>query len=258
MTAARSNRSVNGQVVVVTGAASGIGAAIARLLAAENAAVGLLDRDAARLSQVAEEIAGAGGVVHAVVTDVGDQGAVSTAVEELRGSLGPLDAIVNNAALPALASLDAPEFDEQWQASLDINLTAYLSLVRSALPDLRRDRGGRVVNIASTDAFGAIPGALPYVVAKHAVVGLTRALAVELGGDAVTVNCICPGPIDTPMTASIPAEAKDRFARRRTALGRYGTAEEVAQMTLSLLLPASSYTTGSVLVVDGGLTIRHA
>ncbi|MGH2939644.1 MAG: SDR family NAD(P)-dependent oxidoreductase, partial [Solirubrobacterales bacterium] len=184
-------------------------------------------------------------------------GAVRSAVEELREALGPIDAVVNNAAIPALTALDGPDFDAQWQASLDVNLTAYLSFVRCALPDLRREGAGRVVNIASTDALGAIAGALPYVVAKHAVVGLTRALAVELGGDAVTVNCICPGPIDTPLTAAIPAEVKDRFARRRTALGRYGTAAEVAQMTLSLLLPAASYTTGAVLVVDGGLTIRH-
>jgi 3-oxoacyl-[acyl-carrier protein] reductase len=112
--------------------------------------------------------------------------------------------------------------------------------------------------VASTEGLGATGGISPYTATKHGVIGLTRSLAVELGPTGVTVNCVCPGPINTGMTAIIPDELKATFARRRTALRRYGDPEEVAHATLSLLLPAASYITGAVLVVDGGLTIRNA
>jgi 3-oxoacyl-[acyl-carrier protein] reductase len=127
-------------------------------------------------------------------------------------------------------------------------------MVRACLPDLLRNREGRIVNIASTEGLGAQPFLSPYTVSKHGVVGLTRSLAVELGVQGVTVNCICPGAIDTGMTAPIPQDAKDTFARRRVPLRRYGEPEEIAQMVLSLALPAASYVNGAILPVDGGLT----
>jgi 3-oxoacyl-[acyl-carrier protein] reductase len=113
------------------------------------------------------------------------------------------------------------------------------------------------VNVASTEGLGATAYLSPYTASKHGVIGLTRSLAVELGPAGVTVNCICPGPIHTGMTAAIPDEAKAKFARRRVPMRRYGDPEEVAHMTLSLVLPAASYITGAVLVVDGGLTIQN-
>jgi 3-oxoacyl-[acyl-carrier protein] reductase len=97
----------------------------------------------------------------------------------------------------------------------------------------------------------------PYTASKHGVVGLTRSLAVELGPSGVTVNCICPGPITTGMTAAIPNDAKATYARRRVPLGRYGDPEEVAHMTLNLCLPSASFVTGAVIAVDGGMSIRH-
>ena len=129
--------------------------------------------------------------------------------------------------------------------------------IRAALPSLRASAHPRIVNIASTEALGATGMMGTYTVAKHAVVGLTRAMAVELGGDGITVNCICPGPIHTGITAVIPDEEKKLFARRRTALLRYGEPEEVAHAILNLVLPASGYITGATLLVDGGLTIRN-
>ena len=114
------------------------------------------------------------------------------------------------------------------------------------------------MNIASTEGLGATAFISPYTVSKHGVIGLTRALAVELGSSGVTVNAVCPGPIRTGMTAGIPDDAKAAFAKRRTALGRYGEPEEIAHMVLSLVLPAAAFVTGAVLVVDGGLTIRNA
>jgi 3-oxoacyl-[acyl-carrier protein] reductase len=123
---------------------------------------------------------------------------------------------------------------------------------------LRKSNSPRIVNIASTEALGATALHSPYSAAKAGVTGLTRSLAVELGREGITVNCICPGPIRTAITDRIPEEHKTIYAKRRTALGRYGEAEEVAHMTLSLCLPAASFLTGAVIPVDGGLMARNA
>jgi len=130
--------------------------------------------------------------------------------------------------------------------------------VRTALPFLRRSEHPRVINLASTEALGATRFNSAYVAAKHASLGLTRALAVDLGKEGITVNCVCPGPVRTGITESIPEEQKALFANRRTALRRYADPEEIAHAILSLALPAASYITGAALVVDGGLTIRNA
>jgi 3-oxoacyl-[acyl-carrier protein] reductase len=129
-------------------------------------------------------------------------------------------------------------------------------MIRACLPSLERAGSGRIVNIASTEGLGATPFLSPYTVSKHGVVGLTRSLACELGPRGVTVNCVCPGPISTAMTAAIPEEAKERFARRRVPLRRYGEPEEVAHMVLNLVLPASSYVNGAIVTVDGGLSAK--
>jgi 3-oxoacyl-[acyl-carrier protein] reductase len=251
------SRSIAGKVVIVTGAASGMGRATARLLADEGARVGILDRSGKQLEDLAADIADTGGTAHAVVVDVTDAAAVDASVEAVRGALGPIDGLVNNAGIGTYAPIDAADYFDHWDAVLAVNLTAAVRFIRACLEDLRRDRAGRIVNIASTAGVGAASYYSPYTVSKHGVIGLTRALAVELGPSGVTVNCVCPGPIHTAMTESIPDDAKQMFAKRRTALYRYGDPEEVAHGTLSLLLPASSYITGAVLPVDGGLTARN-
>mgnify|MGYP002527486067 FL=1 len=127
----------------------------------------------------------------------------------------------------------------------------------TSVEDLTKHKTGRVVNIASTEGMGAQPLVSAYTASKHGVVGLTRAMAVELGKRGVTFNCICPGPIQTGMTAPIPDDAKAKFARRRVPLKRYGDPEEVAHATLNFVLPASSYINGAVLMVDGGMSIQN-
>lgn len=254
----RLSRSMAGRVVVVTGAASGMGRATAHLLADEGAVVGIVDRDAEGLAAVAAEIRGVQASVHPVVADVGDPDVPAAVVAEVRAALGPIDALVNNAGISARVPLDDAGFEEVWARTLAVNLGSHQRFVRAALPDLRRDGAGRVVNVASTEGLGATAGIAPYTSSKHGVIGLTRSLAVELGPIGVTVNCICPGPIRTAMTARIPEEDKAVYARRRTALRRYGDPEEVAHATVSLLLPSASFITGAVLVVDGGLTTRNA
>ena len=124
-----------------------------------------------------------------------------------------------------------------------------MRIIRAALPYLRQSDGGRVVNIASTEGLGATKYASPYTAAKTGVIGLTRSLAVELGTENITVNCVCPGPIHTGMTESIPEDDKREYARRRVALKRYADPEEVAHATLSLVLPASTFITGVALLL---------
>lgn len=252
------SRSLVDRVVLVTGAASGMGRATAHLLADEGARVGIVDRDPDALATVADEIRGVGGAVHPVTADVADPQVPDAAVAEVRDALGPLDGLVNNAGVSIHVPFDDPGFAEAWATTLAVNLTAQTLFARAALPDLVRNGDGRIVNIASTEGLGATAGIAPYTSSKHGVIGLTRSLAVEYGRTGVTVNCICPGPIRTGMTARIPDGDKEIFARRRTALRRYGDPEEVAQMTVSLLLPAASFVTGAALVVDGGLTVRNA
>jgi 3-oxoacyl-[acyl-carrier protein] reductase len=251
------SRSIEGKVAVVTGAASGMGRATAHLLADEGAAVAVLDRSADGVRAVAQDIEGNGGRAVAVEVDLADGPATDAAIAAAREALGPIDLLVNNAGVSLPALVDQDGYDAAWATTLAVNLTAYTRTIRAALEDLRRDGAGRIVNVASTEGLGATAYMSPYTASKHGVVGLTRSLAVELGPAGVTVNCICPGPIHTGMTELIPEEAKVKFARRRVPMRRYGDPEEVAQVTLSLLLPAASFITGAVIPVDGGLTVQN-
>ena len=253
----RLERTVAGRVAVVTGAASGMGRATAHLLADEGAAVAVIDRSSDGAEAVAGEISAAGGTASAWALDVADAAAVRGAIDEVTARLGPPDIQVNNAGVSLPAPVDVDGYEAAWDTTLAVNLTAHTTLIRACLPHLRRHGQGRIVNVASTEGLGATAHLSPYTASKHGVIGLTRSLAVELGPAGVTVNCICPGPIHTGMTAAIPDEAKVRFARRRVPMRRYGDPEEVAHMTLSLVLPAASYITGAVIVVDGGLTVQN-
>jgi 3-oxoacyl-[acyl-carrier protein] reductase len=255
------SRSVEGNVVLVTGAASGMGRAIAHLFADEGALVAAVDRDAEGVTETVGAITDVHGPGRAVdwTVDLADPDAIKRLVAEVVERLGPIDVLVNNAgiAVPAVVEGDDEAYEAAWAITFAVDLTAHQRLVRARLPYLRRNGQGRVVNTASTEGIGASRYNSPYVAAKHGVIGLTRALAVELGAIGVTVNAVCPGPIRTGMTAGIPDEAKDKFARRMVPLRRYGDPEEVAQMVLSLCLPAASFTNGAVLVVDGGLTAKN-
>ena len=252
------SRSVKGLSVLVTGAASGMGRATARVFAAEGAKVAVTDISAEATQSVAGDITAKGQTAKAWTLDVANRDNIASVVEEIAKHFGGLDIIVNTAGISVRVAIDDDGYDEAWAKGLAVMLTAHQRIIRAALPYLRKSKSPRIVNIASTEALGATALHSPYSAAKAGVVGLTRSLAVELGRDGITVNCICPGPIITGMTARIADEHKAIYARRRTALGRYGDPEEVAHMTLSLCLPAASFLTGAVIPVDGGLMARNA
>jgi 3-oxoacyl-[acyl-carrier protein] reductase len=234
-----------------------MGRATARLFADEGARVAVLDLEADGTAALVAEIAAAGGVACGWCVDVADAEATSRVVEELRHRLGPVDILVNNAGVAVGGRIDSDDYEAKWARALQVNLTAQMQLIRLCLQDLEREGEGRIVNVASTEGLGASRLTSPYTAAKHGVVGLTRAMAVELGARGVTVNCVCPGPIETGMTAVIPEEMKAKFARRRVPLGRYGQPEEVAHAILSLVLPAASYINGVALPVDGGQMAKN-
>jgi 3-oxoacyl-[acyl-carrier protein] reductase len=256
------SRSVQGARVLVTGAASGMGRATAFLFADEGAQVAVVDQHADRVLEVVDEIRTAHGVAAAsgFVADVGDHESLKRLVAAVVGEFGGIDVLINNAGLSLVNSAfqDEADYEANWARTLDVNLTAHSRLIRLCLPHLSdASRGGRVVNIASTEAIVTTPGLAAYAATKAGVVGVTKSFAVELGRHGITVNCVCPGPINTGMTAAIPDEAKEIYAKRRVPLRRYGDPEEVAHMTLSLCLPASSFVNGAIIPVDGGMTIRH-
>ncbi len=253
------SRSVAGRVVLVTGAASGMGRATVHLFADEGARVAVTDLDMDRVEAVVNEIRSAGGEATGWTLDVSDPDRIKQVVAEISTALGEIDILVNNAGIVIGASLDEPdaEYEAAWSRTLDVLLTAHVRLVRACLPQLSRNGEGRIINIASTEGLGSSAGTSPYTAAKHGVVGLTRSMAVDLGKKGVTVNCICPGPIVTGMTQGIPEQMREKFARRRVPLRRYGDPEEVAHATLSLALPASSFMNGVVIPVDGGMTVQN-
>jgi 3-oxoacyl-[acyl-carrier protein] reductase len=255
------SRSIAGKRAVVTGAASGMGRATAHLFADEGARVAVVDLGEDRVGAVVDEIRAVHGpdAAQGWAVDVSDGDEIHRLIAELVEVFGGVDILVNNAGIsrPAGAVTDEAEFEEVWAATLAVNLTAQARMARATLPFLQAAGGGRVVNIASTEGLIATAGLTAYTASKHGVIGLTKSLAVEVGRTGVTVNCICPGPITTAMTAAIPDEVKEVYARRRVPLRRYGDPEEVAHMTLSLVLPAASFVNGAVVVVDGGMTVRH-
>lgn len=256
------SRNVTGARVIVTGAGSGMGRATAHLFADEGALVLVVDRDPVRVAVVVQEIVDAHGAdaARGCSADVSQASDRAEIIRSAVDAWGGIDVLVNNAGVSLVSSVfsDEETFSNNWDQTIAINVSAHAHLIRAALPYLQKaPNGGRVVNIASTEAIVATGGLSAYTASKHAVIGLTKSFAVELGRYNITVNAVCPGPIDTAMTAGINDEAKEKYARRKVPLRRYGTPEEVAHMTLNLCLPASSFVNGTAIVVDGAMSVKH-
>tara|TARA_B100000767_G_scaffold275296_1_gene311566 strand:- start:6049 stop:6828 length:780 start_codon:yes stop_codon:yes gene_type:complete len=252
------SRSVKGKVAIITGAGSGMGEATAKVFAEEGVKVVATDVNLKEVKRVSDEINSNGGTCHALHLDVTDKTEIEDCLKETIKKFGSLDFVINNAGISSVTTLEDENYENYWDDTLSVVLTGQIKLIRAALPHLLKSDSARIVNISSTEGFGASPYHSPYTAAKHGVIGLTRSLALELGPKGITVNCICPGPINTNMTAGINQKDKETYARRRVGLKRYGEPEEVAHATLNLCLPSSSYINGVYLPVDGGLSIRRA
>ncbi|WP_300377275.1 SDR family NAD(P)-dependent oxidoreductase [Henriciella sp.] len=253
------SRSIEGRTALITGAASGMGRATAHLFARQGANVAVTDLKQDAVDAVVKEIRDAGFTnVAGWAMDVSDPVTIKRVVNEAADHFGGLEILVNNAGFAIPADVGEESYEDSWEPTLNVMLSSHQRAIRAALPYMREAGWGRIVNVASTEGLGATPGNSPYAAAKHGVIGLTRGLAVDLGREGITVNCICPGPIRTGITDRIPDEHKEIFSKRRVPLRRYGIPEEVANITLSCVLPAASYLNGVHIPVDGGLTIKNA
>ena len=238
------------KVAVITGGALGIGRATARLFASEGAAVVLGDIDAVVGEKVAREITENGGKATALAVDVGDGGQVIAFVDKAVAHFGRLDVMVANAGIAHSAPfLEHPE--AQWHRVLRVNLTGVFLTCQAAARHMVKQGGGRIVTIASINAFRGVENLVGYNAAKAGVVELTKTMAVELAQHGITVNAIAPAQIDTRLTRTLPEDARQRRVDR-IPLGRFGEPEEVAKAALFLASDDARFVTGHTLAVDGG------
>jgi NAD(P)-dependent dehydrogenase (short-subunit alcohol dehydrogenase family) len=247
------------RIALVTGAGGGLGQEIAVRLGAQRAAVAALDRDLASAERTAAMIERAGGRAIAIRADVSDSKQVDDAVSRARESLGPLDCLVNIAGFFQAAPIQDIT-DEQWQRMLDVNIGGTFRCCRAVLPHMIERRTGRIVNIASVQAYGAGFGYLApsthYATAKAGVIGFTKSLAREVGVHGITVNVVAPTATETALWRGDTPEAeleRRRIERAKVIpLGRIGQPADVADAILFLLSPASSFITGHVVSLTGG------
>lgn len=244
---------LHGRGFLVTGGASGIGLAVARLALQRGASACILDRDEGALARAACEL---GSGSHAVACDIADPAQVAHAVATAAQQMGRIDAVVNAAGVDCLVPLERIS-DADWARTLAVNLTGTMLVCRAALPHLRRAGGGTIVNVASAAGLTPLAGRAAYCATKAGVIMFGKALAMELAADNIRVNAVCPGAVDTPLfRTSYEGEADPGAAleaiRSRYALHRVAQPEELAEAVLYLSGPASSYVTGIAHAVDGG------
>jgi NAD(P)-dependent dehydrogenase (short-subunit alcohol dehydrogenase family) len=251
----------DGKTVLVTGAAKGIGRAVAAHMVREGARVAMIDSDGAALDAAAAELNRiTPGSALALTADVSDSADVTRAVESATTQFNGLDVVVNNAGIHFARAVDQYT-DEEWHRIFAVNVDGAFYTTRAALPALRRSRGVIVLVSSMTALVGQDRGAA-YVASKGALVSLTRALALELAADGIRVNCVCPAGVDTPLLRSWAATLPDPDAVLRGQaemhlLKRLATADDIAAAIAFLASPAASFITGTIIPVEGGATLGY-
>ncbi|ACB23892.1 3-oxoacyl-[acyl-carrier protein] reductase [Methylobacterium sp. PvP062] len=241
---------LTGRKALVTGATGGLGQAIARALHAQGATVALSGTRPAALEALAAEL---GERASPVAADLSDKDSVEGLVPAAEAAIGPLDILVNNAGITR-DNLFMRMKDEEWEQVIAVNLTAAFRLSRAAVKGMMRRRSGRIVNIGSVVGSTGNPGQGNYAAAKAGLVGMTKALAAEVASRGITVNCIAPGFISSPMTDALNEKQREGILARVPA-GRLGEGAEVAAACLYLASAEAGYVTGHTLHVNGGMAM---
>jgi 3-oxoacyl-[acyl-carrier protein] reductase len=242
--------SLDGKAALVTGATGGIGESIAKALHAQGAVVGISGRNKDKLDALAAAL---GSRVHVLPADLSDAAATDKLVADAIATMGKIDILINNAGLTK-DNLALRMKDEDWQAVLDVNLTAPFRLARACLKGMMKARFGRIVNIASIVGVTGNPGQANYVASKAGMIGWSKSVASELASRNVTVNCIAPGFIATAMTDALTPDQKAAIDVQ-IPMGRMGTPDEIASAAVFLASDEAAYVTGQTLHVNGGMAM---
>ena len=245
----------NGQTAIVTGGGSGIGAEIARELAASGAAVIVADLDAGHAADVANEIKGGGGAAHATSVDMADPASVEAMVRFATETTGALHLLVNNAGIGGEQGPVADCTPENWAHVMGVNLSGVFYGMRYAIPEMEKAGGGAIVNISSILGSVGFPGAGPYVASKHGVIGLTKVAAMENAPRNIRVNAVGPAFVKTPILEALDAPTLEMVAGLHP-VGRLGEVGEIAPLVAFLLSDKASFITGSYHLADGGFTAQ--
>lgn len=252
---------LQGKNILITGAAQGIGLAIAKAFLREDAAVFLVDRDVALLEQTAKELKSAGGRLGYLPADITDAGTIATAVARANAEIGQLNALVNNAGVNVFAE-PLKTTDEEWNRCFDINLKGAWNCCKAVLPGLIEQGGGVILNVASTHAFTIIPHTFPYPLAKHALLGMTKSLGLEYAARNIRVNALAPGYVSTQKVIDYwngfpdPEAAKAETMKLHPG-GRIATPEEIAMAAVFMISDECPFMNATCLTVDGGLSVQQ-